>query len=1130
MNKEPFLVILMIAILFFSLLSAYNQVEGQSKPLYVMFIWHYHQPWYYNENDSYFILPWVRMHTVGNYYKMGYILSKYSDIKVTFTFSGSLLVQLLDYLNGRMDYRELISWKIANGSSLSIGERFSMLQIPGGFFDINWNRIVNVVPKYLELKNRALQALQKYKYMPEPLYEKYVVSEFNDQDFIDLGVLFNLFWMDPLVIKEQYPSLYQLRQNALSNSSIHFTQKDLTNVLNAHIDLMSKMIPLYKSLIKNDQAELIPVPYSHPLAPILTDFGWSEDLGLQVEKSLQLFNATFNYKPSGVWPAEQAINDYVLNVFAHENFTWTVTDQTLLSKSGVSDERGIMVPWYATFDTKKIYLFFRDTELSNLISFTYSNLDSQQAVNDLVNRLLNFAKLGSGNNVIVIALDGENPWENYAFFGDTFLNQLYSTLENYQRENLLITITPSEYLRMFNATALPLSKESRMYLDLAGRDISDVPINYFEDAYQSLPRKSVTAYISEGSWAGGELALWIGQRQENVAWMLLSKARDDIFRILNVTSIKEAYIKNNAAVENLFRAEASDWFWWYGGDGGGTFPANPLFKGYLQKIYTSLGIEPPQYLLTMFNPDATPIGTINTQSPQPIDNRPKIDGVIESNEWGKSLNMSIGISYIKNILIAVDPDYLYIAVIPVNVNVFNDPTIEIGVYLTNPWRSVSPYNIEYNAFSRYGNVDLGIGLFYEILIKPYSNNAIINIADGKGNWIKLFRINEYAKGNVIEMVVPWNFMNLRSNDFVYITAATYRNKSLVEDATRLGSTYFIQVPKPKTAPVGKVLFDMNDPEGDDNGLGTYQYPKNDVFKPGVFDLVRFKVTDSGDKLIFTTYLKNLGGNPWNGPNGFSLQYIQIYVHTTLNISGNVTTFGLNVDVSNDSAWHFALLLAPGWGSDPVPAGEKAALYYYNGTVVIQDNKFKVYADQSENAIIAEVSKELLLDLNNSEKWIYTVVVTSYDGYGPQRIRPFGVNPDEWTVGVGQNYAQAIVRNVIPRIMDLLAPSKEDQYSMLKSFVISSNITKPVIIRGYSAGLVSSATITTSTITTTVTNTVTTTKIVNTTLTTTSIINATKTVQVTQIPIESQISTFIMGLILGIIASSIIIIIRRHRVS
>ncbi len=1096
--------ILTVLVLSIATPSIHILLSQETKPLYVIFVWHYHQPWYYAANETYFVLPWVRMHSVGNYFKMAYILSKYPDIKVTFTFSGSLLYQLLDYLNGTMDYREILSWKIANGTELTIDEKFSMLVMPGGFFDINWKRIVDVVPRYRELRDRALEALQKYRELPEEEYKLKVVSEFTDQDFLDLAVLFNLFWIDPQVLKDLYPDLYDLRQQALTNESIHFTRDQLKHILEVHRDIMSRIIPIYRELLNHSQIEIIPVPYSHPLAPILTDFGWRDDLAVHVEKSIDLFRKVFNYTPVGVWPAEQAVNQFVLEVFSEEGLNWTVTDETLLQKAGLNPadpEIGMRV-WYTVINGKKFYVFFRNLELSNLISFEYNKWDSKKAAQDLVNRLLSLAQKSDGTNVVVIALDGENPWEWYEEFGDVFLNELYSLLEQYQSQGVLKTITPHEYIEMFSDKAKELPIKTYPYLDLENRDIADIPLSYTVDAYTQLPRKLVNASVPEGSWAGGELAIWIGQRQENAAWMLLAKAREDILRALNTTSIVEAYQVNPRAIEYLLRAEASDWFWWYGGDAGGGFPTNILFKTFLRRAYEEAGLEPPPYLKTLFNPDATPIWVLNTEVPTPPKKLPKIDGSLGIDEWVEALNMSIGVEYISNVLLAPTPSELYIAIVPVNKSVLSNESIAIAIYFTTPRRSVSPYHLGYNAFPRYEEVDLGIGLFYELIVFPWNSTAIVSAADGRGGWLSLFWI-PIAVGDVVELSIPWTYLALEPGDTSYVTVAVYYNHHIVETATRLGMVYQIQVPRAVAAVGAKVVFEMNDPEGDDDGAGGYVYPKAECFKPGVFDMLKFRVLDVGDKVVFEVFVKNLGGNPWNGPNGWSMQYIHIYIHTTLNITGRTDTYGLNIEIDPEYAWHIALLLAPGWGSDPVPKGERAALYYYNDTVVVQDGKFIVYADPARNAIVAEVSKDLLLDIEHIENWSYVVALTSYDGFGPMRIRPFGVEADVWVVGVGEKHAYAVLYNVVPRVMDLLAPTAEEQYKMLCSYYI--NVTtgeaRPAIVRGYGPQALA-APPTPTTTTTTVTQTITTSY----SITTTTTLTTTKTTTKTTTSIYTSISS------------------------
>jgi len=111
----------------------------------------------------------------------------------------------------------------------------------------------------------------------------------------------------------------------------------------------------------------------------------------------------------------------------------------------------------------------------------------------------------------------------------------------------------------------------------------------------------------------------------------------------------------------------------------------------------------------------------------------------------------------------------------------------------------------------------------------------------------------------------------------------------------------------------------------------------------------------------------------------------------LGAKGNNTTIGLNAGIAEGYEWHMAIILAPGWGSDPIPVGERSAIYYYDkDKPVVQDSDFKVYADQADNSIMAEISKTLLYDVEDIKKWVYIAAVTSHDGYGTNKIRGFSV--------------------------------------------------------------------------------------------------------------------------------------------
>ena len=71
------------------------------KPLYVAFLWHMHQPFYKNGSSGKYLLPWVRMHGIKDYYDMAAILEKYPNIHQTFNLTPVLMMQIEDYVNNK---------------------------------------------------------------------------------------------------------------------------------------------------------------------------------------------------------------------------------------------------------------------------------------------------------------------------------------------------------------------------------------------------------------------------------------------------------------------------------------------------------------------------------------------------------------------------------------------------------------------------------------------------------------------------------------------------------------------------------------------------------------------------------------------------------------------------------------------------------------------------------------------------------------------------------------------------------------------------------------------------------------------------------------------------------------------
>jgi len=178
------------------------------------------------------------------------------------------------------------------------------------------------------------------------------------------------------------------------------------------------------------------------------------------------------------------------------------------------------------------------------------------------------------------------------------------------------------------------------------------------------------------------------------------------------------------------------------------------------------------------------------------------------------------------------------------------------------------------------------------------------------------------------------------------------------------------------------VFSISDPVGDDHGPGTYTYPTDPVFnKTGLFDLTGVDILKAGDKYIFSFHFKNLGGNPWNGPNGFSLQIIEAYFD--FKDGGNTSAIkmadngpGSNVNLDPNHPWDLAFRVY-GWGK---------ALVLPNGTVL---DDIDVFADQGQNTINVVVPAKYFGDGLKVEGIKFprlAVLVGSQDGYGVDQWR------------------------------------------------------------------------------------------------------------------------------------------------
>lgn len=215
----------------------------------------------------------------------------------------------------------------------------------------------------------------------------------------------------------------------------------------------------------------------------------------------------------------------------------------------------------------------------------------------------------------------------------------------------------------------------------------------------------------------------------------------------------------------------------------------------------------------------------------------------------------------------------------------------------------------------------------------------------------------------------------------------------------------------------RLIWECDDPAGDDHGPGSYTYPTNPSFAPysGHFDILHFRVTADKENVHFDVSLATLV-NTWNAPEGFCHQLIEVLIDTEPGV-GDVNLISHGANVRFDQRWApdvYVRVLA--WGGSQAIVGG-------------QSHEMQAAALPSTATVRASVPIEAIGE--PSENWKYYVLVSSQDGYGPDEHRPVTAQGGPWVFGGGSD------SGICPYVIDLLAPAASatanPQYSQLRSW-------------------------------------------------------------------------------------------------
>ena len=274
--------------------------------LCVGILWHQHQPFYRATLDGppegAYLLPWVRLHAVRDYYPMAMLIDEFPGVHATVNLVPSMVRQIEDYVeHGATDLWMELS--LTPSRRLSESERGF---VTARFFDADRRFEVEPHPRYAELyaKRRA-------------------GARMTDRDITDLRMWVNLAWFPP----EARGGSMRLEDGGeisvaeFVGKGKGFDDDEIAVVLEAQLRLMRNVLPLHRRLAREGRIEVSVSPFYHPILPLVADsslanidaagsrlpqrFSWPEDAHAQLERA-----AAFHADRFGAPGAEETIKAF----------------------------------------------------------------------------------------------------------------------------------------------------------------------------------------------------------------------------------------------------------------------------------------------------------------------------------------------------------------------------------------------------------------------------------------------------------------------------------------------------------------------------------------------------------------------------------------------------------------------------------------------------------------------------------------------------------------------------------------------------------------------------------------------------------------------------------------------------
>ncbi len=727
---------------------------------------------------------------------------------------------------------------------------------------------------------------------------------------------------------------------------------------------------------------------------------------------MDLAEELLGQRPTGMWPAEGAVSQEVLGMFAKEGIKWIATGEHVLSKSLdiptfkrntkgiVTNPEVLYTPWYGQLNRQDdVAIFFRDLSISDQVGFTYSGMSPEMAVADMMTALEAAREVSVTLDrplVVSIVLDGENAWEHYQNDGIDFLSLMYETLTTTE---WLKTTTPTEYIEKYGPQIDKLDK------------------------------------VFPASWFQPNFATWIGETEETYAWDYLQKTR--AFYDRSNASGEYTVEQLEKAFDYMLLAEGSDWFWWYGSDqsSGNDDYFGSAFRNLLKNVYTSLGQEPPSYLdIPIISPAAQ---LFDKQSDSILNSNQAllVKGTTNAEIWSDAGEIETS-DTISKIQYRFSDEHLYISIQKSSSAMQESnpwQNTDLDIYLESPSRtkirrSSVPFkdgvvsNQEFigiettQAIFHHGE-ELQNGSYFTCTKRDLPNEGSVKEETFSTNCLTKETTEVSAFGNELYLKIPLGELgSLSFGDKIKLRLYSDSFDTYIQPSRPLA----LFVPEVSNV---ELFLDIIDPIKDDHGEGSYTYPTDGVFIPGSYDFEGFSAGIADGSLVMNFDILSAVKNPWGSPRSLSVQTIDVYIDKDFGSDTGVKQLGNYRfgKMPDGSGWEYHIVIE-GWEPQiwkSLPSGESELV----------TNQFDIVVVPNKGVIVVKLDIENQLGGGNPEEWHYGVIMMSQDGYGPNGSRIREINPS------AEQYRGGGAPNVVnhPNIFDIIFPDEGVQEEFLSSY-------------------------------------------------------------------------------------------------